>query len=65
MREEVVDELVVEAIFEGARAGIFRTAARLNPNAKVWRDLAEQHSRRVAAILDEVMCRLGADGAGP
>lgn len=61
MAEEVLDGGIwVEVIEEAARAGVFRRAGRLNPRAAIWNELAEVHSGRVAALLDEEMQRLGA-----
>lgn len=55
MRLEVVDDLVVEAIMEGVKAGVFRRAQRLNRSAAVWGELADKHSRRVAALLAQAL----------
>lgn len=43
------------AIAEAVKAGVFRRAQRLNPGmANVWSEMADQHSRRVAALLRRV-----------
>lgn len=62
---EVVDELIFAAIMEGARAGVFRRAQRLNRSAAVWGELADEHSRRVATLLEGAMCGLDVSGAEP
>jgi hypothetical protein len=61
-----IDELIYEAIMEGARAGVYRRAARLNPKtAGTWQSFAELHSERAVALLCDAMTRLDAGGAGP
>jgi hypothetical protein len=63
---EEVDEAIYEAIVEGARAGVHRCAARLNPkSARTWEGFAELHSEKVRALLGEAMDRLDVDDAGP
>lgn len=62
---EVVDRAIYEAIMEGARAGVFRRAQRLNRSAAVWGDLADEHSRRAATLLDNAMNGLDVTGAEP
>lgn len=57
---EVVDELIFAAIVEGAKAGVFRRAQRLNRSAPIWGQLAEQHSRCAATLLGDAMQRRGA-----
>jgi len=57
-REEVVDDGIWVAIIEEAcRAGVFERARRLNPSAKVWRDLHAEHHSRVGALLAEAIAR--------
>lgn len=47
-----IDPAIEEAIMEGARAGVFRVAARMNPaTAKTWISFAEVHSAKVASLL--------------
>lgn len=47
-----LDPAIEEAIMEGARAGLFRRAARLCPEeAGVWQPLAEEHSARARRLL--------------
>lgn len=47
-----IDPAIEEAIREGARAGVFRVAARLNPaTADTWAGLAEVHSSNSRALL--------------
>jgi hypothetical protein len=55
---EEIDEAILEAIMEGARAGVFRAAARLNPKtAKTWHSFGDTHSEKVAALLDVMVKR--------
>lgn len=62
---EVVDELIFAAIMEGARAGVFRRAHRLNRSAAIWCELADEHSRRAATLLGNAMNGLDVTGAEP
>lgn len=58
--EDEAGQLIVRAIQDGARAGVFRRAARLNPASKnLWDRLAAPHSARAASILQEVCDRQG------
>lgn len=65
--EEGIDGHILEAILEGARAGVFRRAARLSPQTTrdVWSSLAESHSRGTTTLLAKAMKRLGVGSAGP
>jgi hypothetical protein len=61
-----VDEAICEAITEGAAAGIFRKAARLDKKrAAAWDCHGDQHSERLAALLEQAMQRLGVRRPGP
>lgn len=47
-----VDPLIVEAIIEGARAGVYWRAARLNPKtARTWEGFGELHHETAANLL--------------
>jgi hypothetical protein len=49
------DPRIEAAICEGARAGVFRRAERLNPqSASVWGGLAERHTKNAGDILAAV-----------
>jgi hypothetical protein len=53
-----VDPAIEEAIVEGAKAGVFWKAARLNPmTAAVWEGLARQASSRAAGLLRRAVNR--------
>ena len=51
---------ILDAIREAIQAGIFWTAARVDPgSALVWERLARQHHAAAASLLDDEMARLG------
>lgn len=59
-KESDGQELIERAIQDGARAGVFRRAARLNPASReLWNRLAAPHSARAAGILKDICDRLG------
>lgn len=58
---EQPDPLITEAIIEAARAGVFRRAARLNPSAVVWSELADEHSARTSRVLAQFLSRIESD----
>lgn len=56
---EAVDPAIAEAISEGAKAGIFWTAARFNPGvAATWEGFGRRHSKAAAACLGAGVARL-------
>ena len=64
--DDRADHGICEAISLAVKAGVFRTAARLNPKtASVWNALAAPYTSRAATLLDGAIFRLGADAAGP
>lgn len=58
-----MDPAIEQAIMEGAKAGVFRRAQRLNLSAPIWGKLAEQHSRSATTLLSNATQRLGASDA--
>lgn len=53
-----VREEIREAIAEAIEAGVYRRAERLNPGtADTWNALAEPHTKRVAALLEQMTGR--------
>lgn len=63
---EGVDEKIVQAIIEGARAGKYRAAARLIPRmAEMYEGAAEVFAGKATTLLGDAIRRLGAEDAGP
>lgn len=61
-----IDEAIKLAIAEGVRAGVHRTAARMNPTtAGTWAGFAEVHHQRAATLLASAVQRLGMEDAEP
>lgn len=51
-------ELIRAAIAEGANAGVFHRAARLNPRSRaVWNAFAEERHARATALLNEALAK--------
>jgi hypothetical protein len=60
------DPVMMMVIEEACRAGLYRRASRLNPRtARAWDGFGDLHSERVVTLLDEMLNRSGAGGAGP
>jgi len=64
--DELDDPTILEAIYQGALAGVFWKAARLNKrSAGIWESLAEPHHSRASACLALIAAGPSVGSAGP
>lgn len=49
---------IAVVIAEAVKAGIFRRAQRLSPQAKVWGELGDMHSANVTRLLRQIAAEL-------